>query len=56
MYPIKVLTWPISCTNSRGNISTPYEKITIGGEINMKAMCLENLDFSDEDQCQCIYI
>ena len=55
MYPLRALTWPISCTKGSGSISTPQEKIIIGGGLNTEAMGLENGDFSDEDQCQCMH-
>ena len=48
------ITWPISCTKG-GYISVPKEKIIIGGGRNKDAMGLENEDFSDKDQCQCMY-
>ena len=55
MYSLRALTWPISCTKGWGSISTPQEKIIIGGGLNTEAMGLENGDFSDEDQCQCMH-
>ena len=55
MYPIRALNWPISCTKGLANISTPLEKIIVGGGLNTEAMGLENEDFNDEDQSQCMY-
>ena len=55
MYPIRALTWSISCTKGWGNISKKKEKNIIGGGLNTEAMGLENEDFSDEDHCQCMY-
>ena len=55
MYPVRALTWQISCTKGWGNISASKEKNIIDGGLNTEAMSLENKDFSDEDQCQCMY-
>ena len=55
VYQIRALIWPVSCTKGWGNISTPWEKVIIDGGLNTEAIGLENEDFSDEDQCQCMY-
>ena len=46
MYPVRALTRPVSCT---------IGKIIIDGGLNTDAMGLENEEFSNEDQCQCMY-
>ena len=48
------IKWPISCTKG-GHISVPSEKTIIGGRLNTSPMGLKNKDFSDKDQCQCMY-
>ena len=55
MYPVRALTWQNSCTKGWGNISASKEKNIIDWGLNTEAMSLENKDFSDEDQCQCMY-
>ena len=56
MYPVRTLTWQISCTKRMKKYFNTIRKNNYWWILNTNAMGLENEDFSNEDQYQCMYI
>ena len=52
-FPLRISS--VNVTKSAGNLVTFTEEILNGKLFSYSAMGLENEDFSDEDQCQCMY-
>ena len=56
MYPIRALLHDQSFVLKEDIFQYRRKKLLLVGGLNTDAMGLENKDFSDKDQCQCMYI